>query len=424
MCDTVVALGSVTRDGVTYFGKNSDRPPNEPQPIRYISAQTHEDDEELHCTYLSIPQVRHTHAVILSSPYWLWGAEMGANERGVVIGNEAVFSREDVPKTGLLGMDLVRLGLERGDSARNALEVIVDLLESYGQGGYSDVSGVMMYHNSFLIADDHEAFILETSQRRWVMQQVRDIGAISNGYTIHDVWDAASEDLVEHAIEQGWIRDDSDFDFAAVYGNEGMRYITRCDERLEYTRGALGGRLGEIDFSTMAEILRYHPPDWTPWRQDHASICQHAGPMNGFLTAGSQISRLGEGSVHYFTGCSNPCMNLYVPFTFAHPHVCSGMDVADRAPGPDSFWWTRERTSRDLSGKFTRVKAEYGALVARWQDKMDLAFSRLDWRAMDSVLEEFEQARTGLAGAYEPPPDVDPEYVAYWEDQRHDIELI
>lgn len=52
-----------------------------------------------------------TQAVILSKPAWMWGAEMGANASGVVIGNEAVWTRLNGPSDcneKLLGMDLVR----------------------------------------------------------------------------------------------------------------------------------------------------------------------------------------------------------------------------------------------------------------------------------------------------------------------------
>lgn len=63
----------------------------------------------LQCTYISIEQVERTHAVVLSRPSWLWGAEMGANEHGVCIGNEAVWGREEIcDGEALLGMDLVR----------------------------------------------------------------------------------------------------------------------------------------------------------------------------------------------------------------------------------------------------------------------------------------------------------------------------
>ena len=126
MCDTLVSL---TDDGVL-FAKNSDRDPNEAQVLRWHPASDHEPGTEVACTWISIPQVTRTHAVLLSQPWWMWGAEIGTNEHGVVIGNEAVFTRELAlgrrEPDALLGMDLLRLALERAATATDAVAVIVE----------------------------------------------------------------------------------------------------------------------------------------------------------------------------------------------------------------------------------------------------------------------------------------------------------
>ncbi len=192
MCDTVVALASATADGSVLFAKNSDREPDEAQAITYVSRREYVAGESLRCTYVSIPQARATHAVLLSRPFWMWGAEMGANEHGVVIGNEAIFARQKPARSGLTGMDLLRLALERSATAAEALAVITGLLEAHGQGGSGGYRHAFYYHNSFLIADRSTAWVLETVGRDWAARQVRDVATISNGLTIEGDFDIAS----------------------------------------------------------------------------------------------------------------------------------------------------------------------------------------------------------------------------------------
>lgn len=79
MCDTVVVLGNATKDGVTLFGKNSDREPNEAHHIVRIPAAHHKPGDRVKCTYIDIPQVERTYTVLLAKPFWIWGAEMGTN---------------------------------------------------------------------------------------------------------------------------------------------------------------------------------------------------------------------------------------------------------------------------------------------------------------------------------------------------------
>jgi secernin len=189
MCDTLVALPSATASGCTLFAKNSDRPPDEAQDVRWFASR--DDQCAIRATHIEVPALgRPTLGCLLSVPRWCWGAEHGVNTAGVAIGNEAIYTTLD-PRSAppaLTGMDLVRLGLERSSSAREALDVMTGLLERFGQGGTghdpAGYGGAKAYWSSFLIADVAEGFVLETSGRHWSSEQVSDVRAISNRTTI------------------------------------------------------------------------------------------------------------------------------------------------------------------------------------------------------------------------------------------------
>ncbi|MCA9684488.1 MAG: hypothetical protein KC457_20005, partial [Myxococcales bacterium] len=116
MCDSFVLV----RPGQpVWIGKNSDREPSEAQRVERVPAIDHRDGIQTIGEY-SLAQAAHTHALIQSRPSWLWGCEMGVNEHGLAVANEAVFTRLPVAERGVTGMDLQRLALERCSSADEA----------------------------------------------------------------------------------------------------------------------------------------------------------------------------------------------------------------------------------------------------------------------------------------------------------------
>lgn len=70
-----------------------------------------------------------------------------------------------------------RLALERSRSAQEAVHVITGLLERHGQGGSCREDPTpFCYHNTFLLADRTEAWVLETAGRLWAAQRIQGEG--------------------------------------------------------------------------------------------------------------------------------------------------------------------------------------------------------------------------------------------------------
>lgn len=356
MCDTIYVPAGMTKNGYSLFGKNSDRDPNEAHLLEKHPRMEHQAGEQVQCTYLTIPQVSTTNAVILARPFWIWGAEMGANEFGVVIGNEAVFTRIPYKKnTGLTGMDLLRLALERAATAYDALMVIVKLLEQYGQGGNCGFLHPFYYHNSFLIADPKEAWVLETADKHWAAERVTGVRTISNAITITDKWDLASDSLVKFAMEKGWCKSRADFNFSRCYSDPLITHFSDARARQICTTMNLTDSKKDLVAGDLMKLLRTHRrADEERWSPDlgftGADICMHAGvgPVRISETTGSMVSELFvDDQVHWFTGTAAPCTGIFKPVWFS-----AGIPELGQVPNGSfdshTLWWKHEQLHREV----------------------------------------------------------------------------
>ncbi len=318
MCDTLAIVNS---EGVL-FAKNSDRDANEPQLLEWHPRRDHPAGATLRCTWIEIPQVRETHAVLLSRPRWMWGAEMGTNEHGVTIGNEAVFTREPYAKTGLLGMDLLRLALERAETAEAAVETINSLLNVHGQGGACSAERPgFTYHNSFIVADPRRAFVLETAGRHTAVEEIHGARSISNGLTIPS--------------------------FANRYRDPLKSRVAACDARQARTLSLAGGA---TELADLMRILRDHGtidslPGYSWLNGGLGAPCVHAaGLVAGSQTTASWVARLRpDQHEHWVTATAAPCTGLFKPVSVGEP-----LELG-RAPGEHadlSLWWRHERLHR------------------------------------------------------------------------------
>lgn len=380
MCDTLCTFIPSTKGKAVLFAKNSDRSPNEPHLVIRVPEKDYADGEQVKLTYITIPQARHTLAAILCKPSWTWGAEMGVNEASVAIGNEAVFTKEKRGQEALIGMDLVRLALERCGSAANAVDLIASLLEKYGQGGNCGFDHTFYYDNSFLIVDPREGYVIETAGKKWAADKISGCRAISNRLTIHK----------EHQTRSGV---DEDFDFAGRLTEPLFTFFSGSRQRLNSTCHSLKKAEGVTE---MMSALRAHYPKDEKKVFTHGSIrsvCMHAGGKVGDQTTGSLVAVLREDrpSTLWVTGSSTPCISLFKPVFL---ELDTGEPVFTEESAAKNYWLQRESIHRGvLSGTIdpTEIKRHRNILEEKWIAQEHKLFEQ-DTPDMDKLKEFAEKA--------------------------------
>jgi hypothetical protein len=362
MCDT---LYKKTREGF-FFGKNSDRSANEPNLTIFIPETLHHE-KTVNCTYISVDQVPKTHAVLLVKPSWMWGAEMGINDCGVIIGNEAVFTKSSGKKENrLLGMDMLRLALERAADAKEARDILVSLLEKYGQGGNCGFEKRFFYDNSFLIGDQKTAFILETAGKTWTMKEIEDQGNISNRLSLHT-------NNLDGSAAIG--------DFANFHSNPIFTYLSRSQNRQNYVFSELEKE--KTSASSLMDLLRSHDPkDESKLfsKGSVRSVCMHQSFVGDHTTGSMIVEKRKNQTTIWLTGSGTPCLSVFKPVFFGETVAPVFLDETESF----AYWLDREYLNRAIyAGLISRD--EYKSKIQTLQNQLIAEEARLFLQGSDSA---------------------------------------
>lgn len=175
-----------------------------------------------------IPEVSHTYATIGNM-----------NEHGLAIAESTWGGRPELEGSGMIDYgSLIYITLQRAKTAREAIEVMTNLVKDYGYASEGE---------SFSIADPNEAWIMEMIGKGkddpgavWVARRVPDgyISGHANHSRIHqfpldDPETLYSPDVIDFARKKGYFKGkDKDFSFSRAYAVTDFGALRGCDARV------------------------------------------------------------------------------------------------------------------------------------------------------------------------------------------------
>ncbi len=357
------------------------------------------------------------------------------NEYGLIITSNACRSREDKPEliNGGIGYWLRRLLIERAKTAREAVEIAGNLIESIGYVS----SG-----RTYCIADSNETWMLSVVQgKHWVARRIPDkhVAIIPNYYTITNVnlADTAnflgSKDLVEYAIERNWYNPETDgkFNFRKAYSNQNNLKNIGNKARLWVSINALSEKQYKIDdvfpfsfvpkkrlsLQAIFKVLRNHyegtkPTDsdiylstsTNPHQQGVMSVCSNTNQY-GFVAQLRDWMPSEIGDVLWIAP-RRPCTQTFIPVYSGINSIPNKFAISDYKTALSNHFTKIDDFKQYSTGhhymffdeKAKEIDANYGGLIHKQQEKSQ----KLELK----LLKRQERFEKGMSKCYQKNPEL------------------
>jgi len=445
-CTTVIVGREATANGSVIVGHNEDNAGRRVMTQYVMPRMTYKPGDVIILKNGgTVPHVPVTWSFLWSQTPGDSAADFFVNEWGVMItSNNCAPTKEDDYDTlvargditdGGIGYHLRRIVAQRAKTAREGLELAIELISTYG---YVDDG------RSYQIADSREAWFLHVVRgKHYVAQRVPDDMAvvIPNAYIIRqvDLEDTenfrACPDLVEYAIERGWYDPScgEPFDFAKAYGSvrDDEPQDLKYDPRQWSGQRLLTGKAPDavpLPFAvrpqekiTVADVMAllrdhyegtYHDmsadymisPHWA----NDPSICMNKTQESFVVELREDTSDLLKAV--YWRATGRPCASPYVPWYIGIASVPDGYGWMDPNFGytlrfephaslydhdPSHAWWV----FKDLQ---SAVDGQYGDVIGQVQREWRAFEERihLEQPALEQMIHRFEATDEEYAGEF------------------------
>jgi len=402
-CTMVGAVGRATRDGVTLLAKNRDYPPDAGQVLLLLPDQVSPAGAELQVQQLRIPQARETYRLLgfrslddrhRDSTLWRWGLGMGLNRHQVAVACNDANSWDLFEGPALHDNDITRLLLERCRTAREAVDLVAQLLADHP----------LQIPEIYTVGDPREVWIIEATGNHWAAVRIEHgTFARANRFEIvtPDLPDDSGgfrqsrRDLVESARASGHYQEEAGrFSFRRSYSKDyaGPDNTLYNETRLRRVTGLLEKIEGRATVENLAAILRDHYENWTfepaqgtAVRLDAGPADPHCNPANPLRagtpvrtvcygkTVGAMVAQVDPRSPEELGGtmwaCLHlPCLNAFIPL---FPNLPDGLPTTVKVAGEryetGSLWWQLAAVSRNLERNWAGNESRIGAIRGTWR---------------------------------------------------------
>ena len=378
------------------------------------------------------------------------------NEHSLIITETTYGGRSELydPKGIMDYGSLIYITLQRAKTAREAIEIIADLANTYGYASSGE---------SFSIADSEEAWIMELIGKGpdnkgivWVARRIPDgyISAHANQarittFPLNDKENCLyAEDVISFAREKGYFAgSDEEFSFCDAYAPADFGALRGCEARVwaffrtfaegmdRYLPYAMGHEIDMQDrmplwvkptekispkqvFDAMRDHYEGTPMDMTtdlgagghslPYRWRPMSFeVDGVTYMNERATATQQTgfwmvgqARPGKVGILWFgvddaaTSCLTPiyCNTTEVPQCFAENNGSSMLEIGD-----DSAFWVFNRVTNFAYMRYDMISADIRKVVDKWENTMLERVAEVDARVANLSAKNQRRALTSFS---------------------------